>query len=114
MESQEHLKRLIPIIVSYSASDSIWTFDPQENGFNKFSFKADNSQFKKLLKRMRTKDSITYPNSKKNVTYNTMIDDIINKELSTIYVWRSKCPKSIENINVLLYESTSEEDEIDL
>ena len=95
-------KRLLPVLMSYSEEDSIWTFNPQEEGYSKLSFHANEEKIKRLLRRMRAKDSLTYPNSKKGVTYKAMMDDITSKGESSIYVWRSNCPTSLDLIKAIM------------
>jgi len=97
-------KNLIPIRVSYHPDSSVWTMASDDAEFSKLSFKLTRDKLRKLLVHMKTKDSITYPNSKKGTTYNTMIDDIISKETSILYVWKSKCPTSIYDIQKLIFE----------
>lgn len=95
-------KKLIPIDVTYSENDNVWIFNPKEDGYKKLSFKADEVRMKRLLRRMRAKDSKTYPNSKKGITYQAMIDDITTTGVSSIYVWRSHCPISVELVNAMM------------
>lgn len=103
MEIEREIRRkLIPVNISYSESDNIWTFDPQESGYSKLNFKANEEKLRRLLRRMRAKDSLTYPNSKKGITYQKMIDDIESKGKSSIYVWRSNCPTTLELIQALM------------
>lgn len=101
-EEQLPKKKLIPVKIGYSDNDNIWTFDPQESGYSKINFKADEVRMKRLLRRMKAKDSLTYPNSKKGVTYQTIVDDIASKGSSSIYVWRSHCPTSSDLINAMM------------
>lgn len=100
MELEEN-KKLIPVRMSYN-SDSTWSFRPSENEYYNLSFNADDVSIKRLLRRMKAKDSITYPNSRKGTTYQAMIDDIKSKASSTIYIWKSRCPKSDDLLNALL------------
>jgi len=98
----EKIKRLLPVKMAYSDSDSTWTFSPQESGYPELHFKADEEKVKRLLRRMRAKDSRTYPNSVKGITYRAMMDDIQQNGESSIYVWRSNCPQSLELIQAIM------------
>ena len=96
--------KLIPVKIRYYSGDNTWTFEPSIEGSSRISFKSDDVRIKRLLRRIRAKDSITAPKSKKGVTYQTMIDDIKNKSLSSIYVWKSRCPRTLELISALMEE----------
>jgi hypothetical protein len=94
-------KNLIPVIIEYH-SDNIWSFTTKENFFPSFKFKGTPNRVKSLLKVIRAKDSVTYPNSYKGTTYQEMLDFIITNGIFTIFVWRSKYPKSQNDINLLI------------
>ena len=98
------IKRLIPIKVSYVEQDNFWKFEPSEESMKKINFKADSIKMRRLLRRIRAKDSLTYPNSKKGTTYQTMMDDVLSKGESTIYVWKSHYPLSLEVLEALMEE----------
>jgi hypothetical protein len=102
MEDKDTRKNLVPVEVHYSESDNVWTFNPQEAGFSKLSFKADEQRMRRLLRRMKAKDSLTYPNSRKGTTYQNMLDDIASSGVSSIFVWRSHCPTSIDLIKAMM------------
>lgn len=100
----DKIKRLIPIKVSYVEEDNFWKFEPSEESLKKINFKADSAKLKRLLRRIKAKDSLTYPNSMKGTTYQSMMDDILSKGESTIYVWKSKYPLSADVLEALMQE----------
>jgi hypothetical protein len=91
--------RLIPIILNYNNSDNVWTMKTEEyvNG----SFKCTDDRLKRVLKKMRAKDSIKLPLSRKKVTYQMMIDEIKNNKYNRIYAWKSKIPTDLESMKEL-------------
>lgn len=93
--------RLVPISVSYSDTDNVYTFKP-EGEYYSGSFKASNDDFRKLLYRMKAKDNITLPNSKKGMTYQSMIDNIKEKKCNKIFAWKSKLPKTEEELKGMM------------
>jgi hypothetical protein len=95
-------QKLIPVIVTYSEPDSVWTLAPQSQLFPKLSFKADSESLRRFLRRVRAKDSLTFPKSRKGTTYQIMIEDISQKGSSTIYIWKSRCPTSIELVRAIM------------
>lgn len=98
----ENNKRLIPINVSYSEDDNLWTFHPENS--TKMIFRTTPDKMKRLLRRMKAKDSVTTPNSKKGTTYQAMMDDVSSKGSSIIYAWKSHCPISQDVIEALMEE----------
>ena len=104
MESNKEIKkRLIPVHIDYDYEENIWRMKP-EGEYSCMSFKASEDQVKKLLKRMRAKDSMTSPCSRKKRTYQMMIDGIKNDSYQTIYSWSSKVPKDLDTLKSLIKE----------
>ena len=97
---QEYNKRLIPISVSYDNEENLWTFHPENS--NEMIFRTTPDKMKRLLRRMKAKDSITFPHSKKGTTYQAMMDDVSSKGTSTIYAWKSRCPISSAVLEALM------------
>lgn len=104
MEEPISKRKLIPVDITYNDSDNVWVLAPKEEGYSKLSFKADEARMKRLLRRMKAKDSKTYPNSKKGITYQAMLDDITETGVSSVYVWRSHCPISLDLIKAMMEE----------
>ncbi len=102
MEQEVYRKKLIPISVSYSEDDNLWIFKPEHS--TEMIFRTTPEKMKRLLRRMKAKDSITYPNSRKGTTYQAMMDDVTNKGTSTIYAWKSRCPISKDVLEALMEE----------
>ncbi len=100
MEQEEYRKRLIPIKVSYDEDSNLWTFHPEHS--TEMIFRTTPEKMKRLLRRMKAKDSITSPHSRKGTTYLAMMDDITTKGTSTIYSWKSHCPISNDVLNALM------------
>lgn len=102
MEQKDFNKKLVAIKVSYNEEDETWSFHPEH--LKPMYFKADETKIKRLLRRIKAKDSLTEPRSKKGVTYKTMVDEINSNGESTIYTWKSHCPISRDVLLALLKE----------
>jgi hypothetical protein len=102
MDNEEEVKskRLIPVTMDYDEQFKTWSMRI-ENG-NKYNFRASEDMVHKLLKKCRTKDSITLPASRKKRTYGEIIQGIKSKKNSKIYMWKSKVPLSIEDVRALM------------
>jgi len=100
MDQQEYKKRLVPIKVIYSEDDNLWTFHPENS--DEMIFRTTPEKMKRLLRRMKAKDSMTYPASHKGTTYQAMMDDVSTKGTSTIYAWKSHCPISKNVLEALM------------
>jgi len=89
--------RLIPITIDYSQNDNVYSFKGGE-GYCNGNFKCSDAQLRKLLYRIKAKDSITLPASRKKVTYSNIIDGIKTKKYSQIFAWKSKTPTTLEEL----------------
>lgn len=104
MEDTKPKKRLIPVRMNYNSKDNTWNFKPTEEGYSSYTFKASDDEVRKLLRKMRAKDSMTTPNSRKKRTYRMMIDKMKDSSYQTIYAWGKKIPKTIEDATRLMKE----------
>ena len=95
--------RLIPVTISYDNKQNIWSFNPNSSdNYGHGSFRSSDYGLKLLLRRIKAKDSIVMPPSKKKVTYQSIIDNIKLGKYSTIYCWKLKIPLSLEEIKALV------------
>jgi len=99
----ESTKRLLKLRMYYNIKDNIWSLKILDNeAVNTFHFKATNDMIKRLFTRMKVKDEIIYPNKRKMVTYQGIIDYIKEKGLGHIFIWKSYCPKSLQDLERLM------------
>ena len=89
-------KRLIPVTVKMQ--DNIWDFYSTEEGYGHYNYKTTPEKMRTALYRLQAKngDGITHCHSSKNDTYMGMLRDIDLKGEVTLFVWKSKYPKSKE------------------
>lgn len=67
--------------------------DPTK-GKRSLTFRGEDDRFKTFLRRIKAKDSSTFPPSSKQRTYQQMIDDAKNGDDSKpIYIWSNMIPK---------------------
>lgn len=94
---EEVQKRLYPVRVS--SHDGVYTLS-HDNG--RVNFRASRGQLRKLLYRIKAKDSDSQPNSRKEIRYLDMVDQIVSKSNYTIYCWKSRLPRDFQHVTELL------------
>ena len=93
-------KRLIPITMTYS-DDNVWSMTTSEEGYGKFAIKTTPENLRKAMLRMKFKNQDDTANSHRSVKYMDMVTELTMKGSATFYCWKSKYPKTREDLENL-------------
>lgn len=81
--------------------DNIFRLIPDDTskvyGAQAFATKATPNQILKFLKRCGSADELTSPRSKRGITYQQIVDNIIDGNYNSIYVFSHKYPKNLQD-----------------
>lgn len=67
--------------------------DTNKHNKRSLTFRGDEESFKKFLRKIKAKDSSTFPASSKQRTYQQIIDDAKAEYSKPIYIWSNMIPK---------------------
>jgi hypothetical protein len=73
--------------------------DSMLNGAKQFAIKANPLMLKRFLKRCGSTDDLILPRSKRSLTYDEIITNILNGSNTMIHIFGHRYPKSLEDLN---------------
>lgn len=86
--------------------DNIFRLNPDSDALSRgalpFAVKATPEQVRRFLKRCQVGDSESKPRSKRNVSFNSIIDNLCSCNSSVVFCFAHKYPKTLEQLRTLL------------
>ncbi len=86
--------------------DNIYQFSPDGDsvtyGGQKYAVKANADLLKRFLRRAGSADELTSPRSKRGMTYDSIIQNILNGTDNNIYIFAHKYPSSLDDLKRMM------------